>query len=707
MHSLYKTKHAILLAIFILSLSWANGQDKTRAVQFHESDPRIVRGVRPEPDYTCVSRDKILSGTVRIRITDNYSDLLKDASIGTGPDGIIQFGIPSIDAMNRHTGVTRASRTFRIALRDTIHKARHLKWGLHLWYDLQIDENMDVLDVRNLFSHLEGVETAEVLVKATVADHGVAEQAAWVPDDSLFTMQWHYHNTGQTGGTAGCDIDLPEAWEMEKGDSGVIVAIMDQGVEYDHPDLQANMWEGIGYNFFGDTVLIEKCLHGTHVAGTISANTNNGFGVSGIAGGDGSGNGVRIMSCQIISGMNTVIEANIPNAFIWAADRGAAISQNSWNFPTASPSLFEAIDYFIANGGGSALNGGILVCSAGNSDTNGISYPACYEPCLAVASTSHQDIRSFFSNYGPWVDLCAPGGNHYPFNEEDILSTVPEGGYGYLMGTSMACPHVSGVAALIISHAKGVLTPEDVKDILLYSTDDISSLNPDYSGWLGTGRLNARKALLMTRQYLDPGIPKPVRSISSVSGDAGSVDLEWIPNETGDTALLAFNHTGSFGIPAGQYNPGDSIPGGGKVIYKGKMTAYTHMGIDSGTVCHYSIWSVRNSVYSLIGRRTNDTVHSSPHGIDSRVNAHDMMLRVVPNPTDGFSTLFCRVTKPSVATISVYDAEKRMVRCFDHWFSQAGVQTVTVYLSGLPAGLYYLQVKAEDTFAGVKIIVAK
>ncbi|MBN1198519.1 MAG: S8 family serine peptidase, partial [Bacteroidales bacterium] len=491
------------------------------AVYGQQDKITLQRGARPYIDYTKISPGDILPGTIRIRLDDDFSGLQAE-DVTTGSDGCIRFGIPALDALNREAGVTGAKPVFFIALRNQRFHERHQLWGLELWYDLHISRESNTLELMSRYAALPEIASAEVLVKATLASAGTAKTVDWIPQDSLYLQQWDFNNTGQTGGTPGCDIHMSDAWEIERGDTGIVVAIMDQGVAYEHPDLQANMWEGIGYNFYADTTLIEPCLHGTHVAGTISANTNNGIGVSGIAGGDGTGNGVRIMSCQIISADNTVVEENIPNAFIWAADQGASISQNSWNLPTASPALLEAIDYFIANGGGGVLNGGILICSAGNSDTNAISYPACYEPCIAVAATSHNDIRSFYSNYGPWVSLSAPGGNYYPFNEEDILSTMPGDTYGYLMGTSMACPHVSGAAALIVSLTKGILVPEEVKDILLYSTDDISQLNPQYNGMLGTGRLNAYKALLMAQGYLNPDIPKPVISLTATNGGPGA-----------------------------------------------------------------------------------------------------------------------------------------------------------------------------------------
>lgn len=153
----------------------------------------------------------------------------------------------------------------------------------------------------------------------------------YTPVDPRFNEQWHYHNTGQQAGSVDADIDLPEAWDIIKGNSNVIVAIIDEGIQHTHPDLAANMWL-YGYNFITNSSNRRPGNHGTHVAGTVAANTNNNTGVSGIAGGDGSGNGVRLMSCQVFNGSNS---GGFHTAMIWAADNGATISQNSWGYTTA------------------------------------------------------------------------------------------------------------------------------------------------------------------------------------------------------------------------------------------------------------------------------------------------------------------------------------------------------------------------------------
>ena len=329
---------------------------------------------------------------------------------------------------------------------------------------------------------------------------------------------------GQNNGTIGSDISLTEAWTIETGDSSVIVAINDGGVDWRHEDLAGNMWVNpgeipgnnidddnngyiddiYGYDFALDRPLFLLDYHGTHVAGIVAAETNNGIGVAGVAGGSGNNDGVRIMSCAVFCNVgffNT--SGGFEEAFTYAADNGAVISQNSWTYDTMDifeQSTLDAIDYFIAEAGSplAPMDGGVVFFSTGNSGESGQWWPGCYEPVVAVAATNNNDVKTIYSNYDTWVDISAPGGEYE--NDEapvltGILSTLPNDEYGFDKGTSVACPHVSGVAALIVSHYTGNITPQEVIDRLINTTDPIDSLNPNFMGQLGSGRLNAYAAL--------------------------------------------------------------------------------------------------------------------------------------------------------------------------------------------------------------------
>jgi subtilisin family serine protease len=543
-------------------------------------------------------------------------------------DGTIKFGIAEVDRLNRQFGVTQVKQTFETSLQNTIFSTRHRQWGLHLWYNLCVPAGTDIRSMVIAYSAINDVEISEPVYKKkrigtdinsakiqlngnTGADSAIGDALNFVPNDLRFNEQWHYNNTGQQSGTVDADIDLPEAWNITKGSSSVVVAVIDGGISYTHTDLAANMWPGIGFNFVTNSSIITPDDHATHVAGTVAANTNNGAGVSGIAGGTGSGDGVRLMSCEVFSDNSS---GGFEVAPVWAADNGAAISQNSWGYNTAGTyeqAVLVAIDYFNANGGGGMLNGGITIFAAGNSNSQGLWYPGCYSGVFSVAATNNQDIKTWYSNYDNWVDISAPGGETNSVTARGVLSTITGNSYSFYQGTSMACPHVSGVAALIISLAPGELTPEDVKDILSSTTDNIYGLNPSYAGKMGSGRLNAYNALLAAQGYINPLFPAAPVSITATAIGTSQINLNWTPNAANDVVMLAYNTTNTFGVPTGNYTTGQPITGGGTVLYEGTLTSFQHLLLNPATSYYYALWSKNNGYYSAGTRRTSATTSCS------------------------------------------------------------------------------------------------
>ena len=476
----------------------------------------VKKGERPSIDIASIPDQAIESGIIRIKFNRTVENFLDNGILSSNPDGTIRFGVAGIDQLNQQFGVIEVKKTFDAALQTTKYTERHRLWGFHLWYDLIVPAGTDIRSMVMAYSAKNEIELSEPVYRKQLigADINTIEPPAptggdaglnYVPNDPRYNEQWHYHNNGQQSGTVDADIDLPEAWDITKGNTNVIVAIIDQGIDFNHVDLAANMWPTNGYNFANNNATIIPGDHGTHVAGTVAGNTNNAIGVSGIAGGSGTGNGIRLMSCQVFIGNSG--GSGFGAASIWAADHDAAISQNSWGY--TSPGYFEqavldGIDYFNVNGGGTVLNGGITIYAAGNSGTTGLYYPGCYSGSFSVAATGNQDLKAWYSNYDTWVDIAAPGGETNAVTERGVLSCWTGNTYGFYQGTSMACPHVSGVAALILSLAPGALTPQNVKDILTSTTDNIYPLNPGYAGLLGSGRLNAYQALLATQSYLTP-----------------------------------------------------------------------------------------------------------------------------------------------------------------------------------------------------------
>jgi subtilisin family serine protease/chitodextrinase len=497
-----------------------------------------------------VNKDGNYKGVIRVKLQDNLVNQLNNLhqkqqninKITRGKSSYVKTNIEALDNKNSQFNAVEYKRVFRHAGKF---EKRHQEFGLHRWYQIEFASEKTVSQFINAYKGVKGVEIAEAVPKMHLSSLNdrkkskTTKSLSGAPNDSRYDEQWHYNNTGQTGGTEDADIDLPEAWELETGNSEVIVAIEDQGVDVDHPDLAGNMWvnsgetpgNGVdddnngyvddyhGYNFGDDQGAITAGDHGSHTGGTVAAETNNSTGVAGVAGGTGNSDGVRLMSIEVFGSSS---QGGFAEGFTYAADMGAHISQNSWGGGGESQSINDAIDYFIANGGsaGSPMEGGVVVFAAGNSNTNSGSstWPAQYESAIAVAATNHNDVRSYYSNYGTWVDISAPGGETNSVKQEGVLSCI-DGSYDHFQGTSMACPHVSGVAALIVSKYAGNITPSEVRSRLINNTDPIDDLNPDYSGQLGSGRLNAYAALTGEA-------PQPVLSYCASKGNDAS--YEWI-----------------------------------------------------------------------------------------------------------------------------------------------------------------------------------
>lgn len=399
-------------------------------------------------------------------------------------------------------------------------EARTREEGLHKWYVLSYDEEQPMTKASDGLL-IEGIEIIEYCPKiAIIGNTEVVEvvtavtkaSSSGVFDDPMLDQQWHYYNNGKVSSSvSGCDINVVPVWKnystynKYKGD--IIVGIVDGGIDYKHEDLADNMWKNpdktgenvYGYNFVNNSFVVTPDDHGTHVAGTIAAVNNNGIGVAGVAGGDRKKKitGAKLMSCQIFEGKDSGSGAE---AIKWSADHGAVISQNSWGYPTldATPaSVKSAVDYFEKYAGVDEngkqvgpMRGGLVIFAAGNEGKNTSS--SDYEKILSVTSVGADYKRAYYTCYGNWADVIAPGGDAKKGNQ--VLSTIPGNKYGKMQGTSMACPHVSGVAALALARFGGDgYTPAALRRQIEDNVTDISSFNSGYE--LGKGLINAYKTM--------------------------------------------------------------------------------------------------------------------------------------------------------------------------------------------------------------------
>lgn len=408
------------------------------------------------------------------------------------------FSSPTLTALNKKHHVYALEKVFNNA-EGTI---------LDNIFLLHIPIESDILSIVQEYASCPNVIYAE--------PNSIAHLCS-IPNDANFSSQWYLHNTGQviynnTSGTPDADIDAPEAWDIETGSQDVVIAIIDSGIDYTHPDLAANIWNNtdeipnngidddnnefiddvMGWDFwYEDNDPKDNYGHGTLCAGTAAASTNDGVGIAGVAW------NCKIMPVQTfpdVGGANAII---IAEGMTYAADNGADIMSMSFAL-SDSTFIRDAVNY--------AYDKGVYLCAAaGNSNNSVKNYPAAYDNVTAVAATNQNDKRCTSedwipgsgSNYGDWVDIAAPGNliyttmptYHVYFNNYGFTQN-----YSFSRGTSLASPIVAGVAALLLSKDPS-LTPDEVKALLCGNVDPYNS-----TVYIGTGRINAQKALVALNQ---------------------------------------------------------------------------------------------------------------------------------------------------------------------------------------------------------------
>lgn len=534
------------------------------------------------------SPDAALQGEIIVKLKKGASD---GAATRAGSSS---SGNTQIDRVLMNVGSISFERLFPACGRF---EERTEKEGLDRWFIAKYDATVPAKEVANMLSGCDGVEVIEYSIptaasaysKATTVEYeepvatraySSARNIPFPFNESVRSqrMQWHYNNPGNVyanSTVAGADADVYAAWQLCTGNPDVIVAVVDQGVKFDHEDLAANMWvnkgeipgNGIdddgngyiddvnGYNFTdnnGTLTFSAENMHGTHVAGTIAAVNNNGVGVNGIAGGSGNGDGVKIMSCETLGSSESGnsgggLGAQV-RAIKYAADNGAVICQNSWGYTAGALSkndwtrgnysaLAEAIAYFRKYAGidengnqEGPMAGGIVIFAAGNDASDELCYPASDPGVISVASTSWLGTPSYFTNYGKWVSLSAPGGDlslNSTYGGVYSTSVAEDGGSSYegINGTSMACPHVSGACALAVSWYYGAekkkgLTSDMLKEALLSSVRPVDPYcAAPYFGNMGAGSLDTYQLLLAVKKVA------LIPDITIGKGDTKTIDL--------------------------------------------------------------------------------------------------------------------------------------------------------------------------------------
>ncbi len=596
-------------------------------------------------------------GVVRVKLQPAIAQMVEKAQLPTSATSsvitakagakYVTTGVRQLDAMASKVHAVSMKRVFPYAGKN---EARHHQYGLDQWYDITFDNSeMTPLQVKNLYKSTVGIMCAQRVPVYTISDSQkyrritpaqiarAQKASATMPfNDPMLAAQWHYHNDGSISGCkAGADINLFPAWASGvTGSSDVIVAIIDGGFQIDHPDLKDNVWvneaelngkpgvddDGDGYvddiygwNFMVDSNDLSAHSHGTHVAGTVGATNGNGIGVCGVAGGSNGQGGVKMMVCQVFdTRASSSAVADFAAAIVYAADMGASIAQCSWGLSTSGETddaITEAIDYFTEVGGGDKMNGGLCIFASGNTSDEGDYFPGCLDEVVGVGATTSTGAPAYYASRGSWVDVSAPGGLLDNSTELGVLSTLPGDTYGYNEGTSMACPHVSGIAALILSkYGNKNFSNETLRTLLTTSVNDIYSDYPEYAGLFGSGCIDAYKAL----QGSEGSVPSAVADYT-LTPSHDNVLVEWLVPDNDEKMVdhhVIYYSTSEFDASA-DLSKLRSVSVDTKYKVSGDSVSYELSGLKANTTYYFTIvaynrWGKASAASAVKTATTNE-----------------------------------------------------------------------------------------------------
>lgn len=458
----------------------------TREIPEPVSSPAPVAGEKG-PAVVTASQQEHFSYVPGVAIIYASEELAGQLGDGISGDALIRKS-EELGYMTSRLGAKSFTRLFPNAGEYEIRTRRE---GLHRWFMVEFDQKVSITDAKSFLEAVPGIQSVE--------PNYVLKSAVNI-NDPYWNQMWGQNNTAYPG----YDVNCKPVWDnYTMGNPKVVVGVIDGGIQLNHPDLADNVAVSGHYNYVRHNTTIKQHDHGTHVAGTIGAVNNNGKGVTGVAGGNTAAGrqGVKLLSLQVFETQDNgqdISASSFATALKEAADRGAHISQNSWGYnfdfnedgqltgyelnyarsahENPERSFTQAVDYFNKYAGcdnngnqlsGSPMKGGIVIFAAGN-DNAPYGAPGNYDGCVSVGALNKNGSRANFSNYGDWVDICAPGVN--------IPSTYINGQYVSYSGTSMACPHVSGVAALIASYYGGPgFTADELRARLLGGAKQIAA----------------------------------------------------------------------------------------------------------------------------------------------------------------------------------------------------------------------------------------